>query len=313
MVKTAPPADHAKPGSGEECFVIMPISDPEGYPPGHFERVYKDLFSPAIERAGFVPRRADDVLETNVIHLDLLRRLLDAPMALCDLSSRNPNVLFELGLRQAFDKPVILVAEEGTPRIFDVDLLRFTSYRPARIYHQVIEDQQRIAEAIEATRSAAAEKRGINSLVHLLGITKPASVAEISDAQSDPALQLVLSELGDIRREMRRLASDRPPDSVTMRALRRADAEDVTPVQVVRAISFAVRASDPELEVFRSMLAKWLPAPAKIRFLPRATEGPVHGSIEFGSWVPLKDVESSVVLAAKAAAIPVPSLFPVEA
>lgn len=73
-----------------ECFVIMPISDPEGYPSGHFARVYEDIFKPAIQAAGYEPKRADDVLETNLIQLDLLRRLLEAPMAICDLSSRNP-------------------------------------------------------------------------------------------------------------------------------------------------------------------------------------------------------------------------------
>lgn len=43
-----------------ECFVIMPISDVEGYEKGHFERVYKDVFVPAIQKAGFKPFRADE-------------------------------------------------------------------------------------------------------------------------------------------------------------------------------------------------------------------------------------------------------------
>jgi hypothetical protein len=128
-------------GSRGECFVIMPISDPDGYTPGHFARVYEDIFKPAIRRAGYEPKRADDVLETNLIQLDLLRRLIEAPMAICDLSSRNPNVLFELGLRQAFDKPVAVVQEEGTRKIFDIAPLRSTQYRRERIYHQVLEDQ----------------------------------------------------------------------------------------------------------------------------------------------------------------------------
>lgn len=89
----------------ETCFVIMPISDPEGYRLGHFQSVFDDLFVPACEKAGYDATRADQVRETNLIHLDVLQRIVNSPMVLCDLSSRNPNVLFELGLRQAFDKP----------------------------------------------------------------------------------------------------------------------------------------------------------------------------------------------------------------
>lgn len=29
------------------CFVIMPISDVDGYPKGHFDRVYKHIIEPA--------------------------------------------------------------------------------------------------------------------------------------------------------------------------------------------------------------------------------------------------------------------------
>lgn len=196
------PTNVSQEGFGE-CFVIMPISDPGDYPPGHFARVYEDIFKPAIRRAGYEPKRADDVLETNLIQLDLLRRLLEAPMAVCDLSSRNPNVLFELGLRQAFDKPVVIVQEEGTPRIFDISPLRFTTYRKARIYHEVLADQEAISEAIAATRKAVGDPKNVNSLVRLLGLTEPASIAELKDTERDPAVQLVRAEIAELRREVR--------------------------------------------------------------------------------------------------------------
>src|ERR1044071_6759240 len=124
------------------CFVIMPISDPDGYVPGHFKHVFDDIFAPACDKAGFCPIRADQVRQTNLIHLDILQKLIESPMALCDLSSRNPNVLFELGLRQAFDKPVVLVREVGTSDIFDIGPLRYTEYHRERVYHEVLADQE---------------------------------------------------------------------------------------------------------------------------------------------------------------------------
>jgi hypothetical protein len=196
--------DHAKQSGKEakpECFIIMPIGDTDGYSKGHFQHVYEDLIAPACDTAGFKSVRADEVRQTNLIHLDVLQKLIESPMAICDLSSRNPNVLFELGLRQAFDKPVVLVQEIGTPKIFDIAPLRYTEYRKERIYHEVLEDQKAISQAICATRDA--KKESINSIVRLLSITKPATLPEVAETNKDPALQVIRAELSELRLEIR--------------------------------------------------------------------------------------------------------------
>lgn len=188
-----------------ECFIIMPIADPDGYGKGHFQRVYEDLIMPACDMGGYKSVRADDVKQTNLIHLDVLQKLIESPMAICDLSSRNPNVLFELGLRQAFDKPVVLIQEVGTPKIFDISPLRYVEYRKERVYNEVLEDQKKIASAVTATRDA--KKESINSIVKLLSITKPASIPEVAETNRDPALQVIRSELSDLKTEIRQMSA----------------------------------------------------------------------------------------------------------
>jgi hypothetical protein len=189
--------------SKPECFVIMPIADPEGYAKGHFQRVYEDLITPACNLSGYKSVRADDVRQTNLIHLDVLQKLVESPMAICDLSGRTPNVLFELGLRQAFDKPVVLIQEVGTPKIFDITPLRYTEYRKERVYNEVLEDQKKIAAALGATRDAT--QQSINSIVRLLSITKPATLPDV-ETNRDPALQVIMAELNNIRTEMRQMS-----------------------------------------------------------------------------------------------------------
>lgn len=154
----------------QECFIIMPISDQPGYEPGHFTRVYRDIIVPACEMAGLKPCRADEDTSTNIIQHGILIKLLNAPVAICDLSSRNPNVMFELGLRQAFDKPVIIIQDEQTPAIFDISMLRYTSYRSGLLYHQVVEDQAKIASSIRSTVKDSEEGKSTNSLMKLLSI-----------------------------------------------------------------------------------------------------------------------------------------------
>jgi hypothetical protein len=190
-----------------DCFIIMPIADPEGYEKGHFKKVYEDILKVACDKAGFVPVRADEVKQTNLIHLDILQKLIDSPIAICDLSNRNPNVLFELGLRQAFDKPTVLVQEVGTPKIFDISPLRYTEYRKELKYREVLEDQNFISDALTATKEATDKGEGINSIVSLLSLSSPASLKDITDNDATKMLQIVMSEMNDLRTDFRRTIS----------------------------------------------------------------------------------------------------------
>ena len=183
----------------EDCFVIMPIADVEGYTQGHFRRVYEDIFKIACIDAGYNPTRADEVKQTNFIHLDILQKLIDSPMAICDLSTRNPNVLFELGLRQAFDKPTVLVQEIGTQKIFDISPFRYTEYRKELIYRDVLLDQKSISDALKATRDASQKGDGVNSIVSLLSLSSPAALKEGTGNDATRMLQIVMSEMNDLR------------------------------------------------------------------------------------------------------------------
>lgn len=125
-------------------------------------------------------------------------------MAICDLSSRNPNVLFELGLRQAFDKPTVLVQEIGTPKIFDIAPLRYTEYRKELRYRDVLEDQSFISQALQATRDATGKGEGVNSIVSILSLARPATLKEVSEGDSSGLLQLVRAEMSEMRSDFRR-------------------------------------------------------------------------------------------------------------
>lgn len=187
----------------KDCFVIMPISDTDGYDKGHFSRVYEDIIKPAVANTEFSVTRADEVKETNFIHLDILKKLIDAPIAICDLSSRNPNVLFELGIRQAFDKPVVLIQEEGTPKIFDIGPLRYLEYSKNMKYHDVLKTQTELTESINATKEAEGKQGNINSIVRLMALSNPAAIPTLEgDNKEAFAINVLQSQMSDIRKMM---------------------------------------------------------------------------------------------------------------
>lgn len=148
------------------CFVIMPFveQDEDRYATGFFAEVLKSILTPAITGAGLqvrtAQRQGSDVIQSTIIN-----ELLEADLVLADLTEHNPNVLFELGMRIAEDKPVVLVKARGTGRIFDVDhVLRIEEYSPNVWPSTVEEDQPRLEAHIQAawdSRESAATYRGI--------------------------------------------------------------------------------------------------------------------------------------------------------
>lgn len=181
------------------CFVIMPFSDPEGYERGHFRSIYEYTFVPAIRAAGYEPLRIDDNSVSNLIHGKMMNELINAPMVLCDLSTNNPNVLYELGIRHAYDKPVVLVQEIGQDRIFDIGAITSVEYHPTRLYEEVVEDQQKITEAILQTANAK-NTYSIMSLA-MLQSAQPASGSVTSADQ----VQYLMQEVAQMSRRMSNL------------------------------------------------------------------------------------------------------------
>lgn len=157
------------------CFVIMPIADMPGYESGHFHRVYNHLIKPACSHAGFKPIRADEVTNSNFIVLDILKRIVECDIAICDLSGRNPNVMYELGLRQAFNKKTVLIKDDKTISPFDVQAFRYCEYDSTMRIDNAQTNSQSISKALASTFSA--DENDVNSIVQLLKI-QPAQVGE---------------------------------------------------------------------------------------------------------------------------------------
>lgn len=134
------------------CFVIIPFRERgEQHPAGFFNEVLNSLIIPAVTEAGFEVRTANRQ-GTEIIHSTIVNDVLDADLAVCDLTEHNPNVLFELGMRLAHEKPVALIHAEGTERVFDVDnVLRVLSYDPNLWRTTIEKNTPELREHVEAT------------------------------------------------------------------------------------------------------------------------------------------------------------------
>lgn len=181
--------------NNKKCFIIMPISTPEGYTENHFKQVYETIIAPAVVKAGYEPYRVDDDRICDSIIDKILRNLVECEMAVCDLSSRNPNVMYELGIRQAYGKKVVLIQDEKSQPIFDVSAINTVFYNSRRIYEDVIASQNNISEAIIST--AKEDSISLMSIANM----RPATIeAQSENDDKQISEKLLLSILSTVRR-----------------------------------------------------------------------------------------------------------------
>ncbi|WP_421311399.1 hypothetical protein [Aeromonas sp. 603757] len=190
------------------CFVIMPISDQMGYEQGHFSLVYEDIIKPAIELAGMETIRADETINTNLIQLDILRKVIDSDIAICDMSAKNPNVFYELGVRQAFDKPTVLMIDEATTAPFDVSSLRYVTYSKEMKYRDVKSAVMKLADTLRDTYSKREDKTEINSLIRLMELTSPAQLSSSDLSEEDKSSILHEIQYSELMNVIQNLKSD---------------------------------------------------------------------------------------------------------
>jgi len=109
-----------------KCGIIMPISEIDDLSENHWREVLDILFD-AITAAGFEPNLVSTTDEVGIIQQTIIQNIYDNPVIVCDVSAKNPNVMFELGMRLAFDKPTVIVKDDKTSDSFDTSPIQHLS------------------------------------------------------------------------------------------------------------------------------------------------------------------------------------------
>ena len=104
--------------------------------------------------------------------------------------------------RQAFDKPVVLIQEKGTPRIFDISPLRYLEYSKDMKYHEVLQTQKELEQAISATVKAGSASGNVNSIVKLLALQQSAAIPDIENGKEGLAFDVMQAEFREMRKMM---------------------------------------------------------------------------------------------------------------
>ena len=102
------------------CFIISPIGEVDSDIRKLSDEKYDLVYEPVLRELGYTPIRADKEITPNSISRGIVKRIIESQLVIADVSGYNSNVFYELAIRNAIKKPVIVIKEKDQKLPFDI-------------------------------------------------------------------------------------------------------------------------------------------------------------------------------------------------
>ncbi len=114
------------------CFVIMGYgkkTDPLLGKTFDLNATYNSIIKPSVEKAGYKCIRSDEILESGIIDKNMYALLIHADLVIADITTFNPNAIYELGIRHAAKPFSTIIMKEKEGNIpFDISHNKIFTY-----------------------------------------------------------------------------------------------------------------------------------------------------------------------------------------
>jgi hypothetical protein len=120
------------------AFVLMPFTV-------ELTEIYNNIIKPTVEKQNLQCLRADDFFTANKIMDDIEKAIREALFIIADLTGKNPNVFYEVGMSHILEKKVILLAQSNDDVPFDLRHWRYIRYDPSE------RGQNKLSKKLEKT------------------------------------------------------------------------------------------------------------------------------------------------------------------
>lgn len=183
------------------CGLIMPIATNDVGTAEHWSQV-RTIIEDALKNTSLKVQMVSESDEVNVIHHNIVTNIYSNDIVICDVSSRNPNVMFELGMRLTFDKPVVIIKDRETPFSFDVGNIQHLEYPRSLNYVEIQKFQDELKSKTLSTL-AASQASGYSPFLSHYKIKHVAKVDTEVVGRDD----YILSSLNEISNRIKRIES----------------------------------------------------------------------------------------------------------
>ena len=147
------------------CGYIAPISEIAGLNSGYWLKL-KNIIQEVIDELNIeleknkkklIFRMVSDNDKSDIIQESIVKSLYYDKVVICNISYRNPNVLFELGMRIAFNKSVIMIFDNMEKCPFDISGIRYITYDKNLDYYDIKNFKESLKEKIKETLNSKEE------------------------------------------------------------------------------------------------------------------------------------------------------------
>lgn len=197
-------AQTAHPGLGDDRKPLWPDARTNGWLID-FDAIERILLKPALEAARVRGETTGAVVEAGNIREDMFNRLITADLVIADTSLHNPNVFYELGLRQAFrDKFTFMIRCDLSPHPFDLQTDRYFEYNLRELVTNPAQAILRLTTALKKTLNQYKSDSPVFKLMPQLESEDRARFLSVPD---------------DFREEVERARHQRRPEVLELLAL----------------------------------------------------------------------------------------------
>jgi len=181
------------------CGLVMPISAIDGCNEQHWVEV-KSILTDVVEAAGFKANLVSYADDVGVIQKRIIQNLYENPIVVCDVSGKNPNVMFELGMRLAFDKPTIIVKDDKTSYSFDTSPIEHVEYPRDLRFNKIVSFKEALKEKVLATYNKAKDDPTYTAFLKHFGTFTVAKLETKEVSKED----FIIEELRELRKAVQR-------------------------------------------------------------------------------------------------------------
>lgn len=182
------------------CGLVMPISSSVECSTEHWIEV-RAIITEAVRSISdpiFDVAMVSESEDVGVIHKKIVQNLYNADIVICDVSAKNPNVMLELGMRLAFDKPTVIVKDDKTDYSFDTSVIEHISYPRDLRFGRMVAFKQTLAAKVLGTFNQARLDPNHSTFLKNFGQFKVATL-EQTEVTADRA---ILDAIADLQNEV---------------------------------------------------------------------------------------------------------------
>lgn len=180
--------------------LVMPIAPIDGCSAEHWIDVKRIITESLASLSEYAcdPKIVSEGNSVGLIHKRIVEGLYTSDIVICDVSCKNPNVMFELGMRLAFDKPTVIIKDDKTDYSFDTGVIEHLQYPRDLRYKDIVEFKERLAEKVKATYEDSMKDPNHSPFLKSFGTFKIASLKE----DTVTADEFIISALQDLQADM---------------------------------------------------------------------------------------------------------------